>query len=101
MSISYLINSFLNLEDFNRYLPRDLFFNILMKLSFPQQCLIGIYDLAKIIGYFSNQAVHKSSLMHSNKCYSSDIRNLKSQIEKLKKDRKEPFLTEDQIKCFG
>ena len=63
------------------------------------------YDLTlkkkKIIGYFANQADHKFSLMHSNKCYSSDIRNLKSQIEKLKKDRKEPFLTEDQIKCFG
>ena len=54
-----------------------------------------------VIGYFANQADHKFYLKHSNKCYESDIRNLKSQIEKLKKDRKEPFLTEDQIKGFG
>ena len=40
-------------------------------------------------------------MRHSNRVYESDIRNLKSQIEKLKKDRKEPFLTEEQIKCFG
>ena len=38
---------------------------------------------------------------HSHKVARNDVVNLKSQIGKLKKHINEPFLTEDQIKCFG
>ena len=38
---------------------------------------------------------------HALEIARNDIINLKSQIQKLKDDRKNPFLTEDQIKCFG
>ena len=63
------------------------------------------YDLTlkkkKVIAYFQKNLQDNFIMRHSNRVKESDIRNLKSQIEKLKKDRKEPFLTEEQIKCFG
>ena len=87
-------HSFLDGNELN-----DAQVNVLLN-SFQQK-----YDLTlkkkTVIAYFQKNLQDNFIMRHSNRVKESDIRNLKSQIEKLKKDRKEPFLTEEQIKCFG